>query len=233
MELKAIITACHLDARLPNPLHGVESWGLSGAGLPARHGMGWIHYMELKVRWKYGSSSMTLRVENPLHGVERTSPASKPSGCALRIESITWSWKSRAITATGETALFESITWSWKNPSCSLLKIHTLLVNPLHGVERCIKSGLVPANDIVMNPLHGVERFWSSTCRPPPTSLGIHYMELKEKQGVPWLRLRQDLGNPLHGVESCKSDGVNAYPLPIESITWSWKSLTLNSNPCI
>ena len=145
-----------------------------------------------------------------------------------RLESITWSWKSRMsrdeverelrihymelkdplhIPSASSPINKESITWSWKKQQSksNQLRLKLQSLNPLHGVERTLPPDPEPPNTTNRNPLHGVESpyppwVWT-TCR---SYRRIHYMELKVISSWPTSRSRCVLS---------------------ESITWSWKNM--------
>ena len=119
---------------------------------------------------------------------------------------------------------------------CRRPRIHSVLQNPLHGVERDIKPG--PASIGSMG-WESITWSWKLDNRVYGAlhvyPLRIHYMELKGGQ-MPWGRLLY-----LHLVlESITwswkgwfwTGGHTGQPPP-ESITWSWKILNASSWPIV
>ena len=102
-----------------------------------------------------------------------------------------------------------------------------LLMNPLHGVE----SNLSPLA-VLLAERESITWSWKNLPEPPNVELKakisrIHYMELKGSQTSRlgcWRSV-----NPLHGVERqySYSSSCTAKCSSHESITWSWKCLTL------
>jgi hypothetical protein len=146
------------------------------------------------------------------------------------------------IILASSSTLNESITWSWKICRRDVLQS----CQPVYGIHymelkgflrescsgRWVRIHYMELKEYSLKPtmpwkdaLESITWSWKAyllaSTSPTTTSIGIHYMELKDR-GATYVEALCQARNPLHGVESTYN--TPTIPSQTESITWSWKS---------